>query len=422
MKLLSQRRSVLQIARGLARGTASLIGDRAGATAVVTGLASTALLGFAGLGTEVGQWYMTHRSMVAAADQAALTAATALDARAPSSAIVTEAKAIAAQNGFTDGISNVIVSVNHPPASGSHQGNANAVEVVIRQQQNAIFSALFLATPPTISARSVGQLVGGKNCIFAMNPSAPGSLHIEGGDTINSNCGVVVNSQSSTAATIDGSLTAPTVNLVGGFSGTVNSPSIHTGVPPQLDPLLYVEAPIFGGCDRTGYAVSSGTATLNPGVYCGGINISGSAHVKLNAGTYVLSGGGLNVRDNANLTGTGVTFYNTGTNFRPYAPITSSGNVMIDLTAPTSGALEGILFFQDRSIVSTATNVLAGKLTGALYFPTTALLLNQQQDVAVPYTIIVADTINLSVNTLTINNDYSSLIDGSPAKSINLVE
>src|ERR1700704_3352644 len=99
MKLLSQRRSVLQIARGLARGTASLIGDRAGATAVVTGLASTALLGFAGLGTEVGQWYMTHRSMVAAADQAALTAATALDARAPSSAIVTEAKAIAAQNG-----------------------------------------------------------------------------------------------------------------------------------------------------------------------------------------------------------------------------------------------------------------------------------------------------------------------------------
>ena len=86
-----------------------------------------------------------------------------------------------------------------------------------------------------------------------------------------------------------------------------------------------------------------------------------------------------------------------------------------------------LMFFQDRSIPSAAvhfndSNVIEGTLTGALYFPTTTLQLNQAQDVAVPYTIIVADKVALSVNTLTIKADYSSLVEGSPIRIPRLVE
>src|ERR1044071_3927321 len=48
--------------------------DRSGATAVAVALALTAVLGFAGLGTEAAGWYYTKRNMQSAADAAAATA------------------------------------------------------------------------------------------------------------------------------------------------------------------------------------------------------------------------------------------------------------------------------------------------------------------------------------------------------------
>jgi hypothetical protein len=101
----------------------------------------------------------------------------------------------------------------------------------------------------------------------------------------------------------------------------------------------------------------------------------------LSPGTYILKGGApgengsLNV-SGGTLKGTGVTLYNTGTSpsYADYKPIDMQNNASITLTAPTSGVLAGILFFQDRSIPTTAHNVtqgnvLYGTLTGALYFP-----------------------------------------------------
>jgi hypothetical protein len=40
----------------------------------------------------------------------------------------------------------------------------------------------------------------------------------------------------------------------------------------------------------------------------------------------------------------------------------------------------------------------------------------------VPYTIIVADTVSMFINTLNIKSDYSSLAGGSPIKEAKLVE
>src|SRR5690348_1382452 len=54
-----------------------LSGDRSGASAVMIALAMTGLLGLAGLGTEVGMWYVSKRTMQGASDSAAFSAAMA---------------------------------------------------------------------------------------------------------------------------------------------------------------------------------------------------------------------------------------------------------------------------------------------------------------------------------------------------------
>src|SRR5262249_58481997 len=117
------------------------------------------------------------------------------------------------------------------------------------------------------------------------------------------------------------------------------------------------------------------TATLGPGVYCTGITSPGG-NVTFLPGTYVLDGGGLNVSAGSVLNGTNVTFYNTGTN-KTFGPISISGGTTGSLSAPTSGPMEGMLFFQDRTITAKATNTLSGgtglTYEGAFYFPTTAL-------------------------------------------------
>jgi Flp pilus assembly protein TadG len=55
-----------------------LLRNRSGATAVTVALALTAVLGFAGLGTEAASWYYTKRNMQSAADAAAATAGASL--------------------------------------------------------------------------------------------------------------------------------------------------------------------------------------------------------------------------------------------------------------------------------------------------------------------------------------------------------
>jgi hypothetical protein len=382
------------------------------------------LLGFVALGTEVGMWYVKKRTMQGAADSAAYSAAIAKNRPPGTSSIFTaQAVSVVSNYGYVDGSGDVTVAVNNPPKSGNYTTNNFAIEVTIQQPQKRMFTQLFQVTQPTLSARAVALLTTSSKCVYALNPKKSGSLNVDAGGVIKSACGMGVNSSSATAATISGTLTTPTFDIVGGYYGNINSPQINTGVLALSDPLFYVLPPSWkvNWCDKTDYSISSGTVTLSPGVYCGGITIGGTAFVTLSPGTYILMGGGLNVTGGT-LNGTGVTLYNTGSALYPYMPIYMQNSPTVTLTAPTSGALAGILFFQDRSIVSTVTNILMGTLTGALYFPTTAIDLTSGSAVSVPYSIIVADTLSLSLNSLTIQNDYTSLAGGSPLKEPKLVE
>lgn len=218
--------------------------------------------------------------------------------------------------------------------------------------------------------------------IHTLSPAAASSFSASGTSTIKTTGEIVVNSSSSTAMVVSGTVkvTAKSVQIVGGFtapSGAI-TPAPVTGVVSRPDPLATLVAPSYSGCNFTNFTLSGvSSATLSPGVYCGGITISGAAHATFSAGTYILNGGGLTVSGSSTLTGSGVTFYNTSNGFT-YKPISLSGAISSNLSAPTSGPLNGILFFQDRQITSDSANTISGatqsKFTGTLYFPTTSLV------------------------------------------------
>ena len=175
--------------------------------------------------------------------------------------------------------------------------------------------------------------------------------------------------------------------------------------------------------------INGGVVTLNPGVYCNGIAITAGASVTFQPGTYILNGGGLSVGGNSTIQGTGVTFYNTARGKYTYAAVNIAGGTLGFLSAPTSGPMEGMLFFQDRTVTlkskSQSTNTISGSsninFQGTFYFPTTDLTFSGGGQVATDYTILVARTIAVSGNT-TLSANFSSLPDGNLIKKVTLAE
>jgi hypothetical protein len=138
-------------------------------------------------------------------------------------------------------------------------------------------------------------------------------------------------------------------------------------------------------------AANGGTpAVLTPGVYCGGISVSNGSSVTFQSGMYVIYGGGVSIQSGSLNTGSGVIFYLTGTNANYQGFTVGNGVTNLQLSAPASGGLAGVLLYQDRSITPTtsinycnfggsspgASSVCGGatsKLSGIVYMPTTTM-------------------------------------------------
>ena len=218
--------------------------DRSGTIAVLTALSLTGLVGFAGLGIETTQWYTEKRSIQAAADDAALSAAVAYS-QGNTTGYTTEAKSVAGTNGFVDTVNNVSVTVAKPPTSGPYASNNSAIQVSIVAPATPLLSKMFIGNF-NVGGGSVAlvgtQAAGG--CVMALNGAAAGAGTLSGTTNITlNNCSFVVNSNSSSALVMNGNatLTAANVVLGGGDSVSNNSTLTTTGgvlmyQPPVTDP------------------------------------------------------------------------------------------------------------------------------------------------------------------------------------------
>jgi len=343
------------------------------------------------LGTDGGRMLEERRRAQSAADAAALSAAADLyqnyypnSGLDPNSTAQQAALASAASNGYdNDGVTST-VTVNIPPQSGPYTGQAEYVEVIIQSYLPGTFSAAFTSGDLPVLARAVAcgrPLAIG---LILLQPSGSGTLSLSGQAAIQSPTGsIYVNSTDPAAVVTTGGATisGKSLEVVGGCSGGGISCPVHTGVGADPDPLRTFPTPDPGSApvmSSSALHVSGGSMILLPGVYQGGINISGSGSVTLLPGIYILVGGGLTLSGSASLTGIGVMIYNTGgtipgTNGASpqtvtAGPIQLSGSGSVTLSAPTTGTYQGMALFQDRS--SNQTVSLTGgnmNLTGVVY-------------------------------------------------------
>ncbi len=234
--------------------------SRRGSVAIQMAIMMTVLIGMAGLGTEVPYMMYKHRQMQTAADLGALGAAVALAQGYP--AIATEADGIAAALGFTNGSSNVTVTVNNPPKSGNYTSNSSAVEVIVSQPQTLKMAGLFGVSVYNLSARAValaGSGSGGGYCMLALDPIGQGwsvsGVGLWGGVRVTmTGCGMAVNASGSAALILQsgGTLTAPLVSIAGQLNNvwsTVNVTSLKQNQPAVSDPYANVAMPGSTGCD-----------------------------------------------------------------------------------------------------------------------------------------------------------------------------
>jgi hypothetical protein len=406
-------------------------GNEIGQVMVLICLAIITIMGLVGLVADVGSLQAQKQLLQTAADSAALAAAQEINYGDS----VAAGKADAATNGFTTGVSGVVVTINNPPLSGPNSGKSGYVEAIVSRPEPTFFLRVLGMTTVTIQARAVSNVGNGPNCIYVLDPSASAAMSLNGNVSVSVGCGLLVNSSSSSALTVNGnvSVTASTIGVVGDYSSTGNvtfSPQPKKGIVAAADPLAYVQPPSYGACGYNSFSLNGNTGSssspyqLSPGVYCGGISINGNAWLNFQPGNYVLAGGGISFGGNAIMTGTGITFYNT-TGAGGYKGISLSGNVVMNFSAPTSGALAGILFFQDRAIpAGSAGSTIVGNagstLDGALYFPTTTLTYTGNSSTN-GYGIVVADKW-IDTGNSNFGNNYTSLANGSPIKGVVLSE
>jgi Flp pilus assembly protein TadG len=394
-----------------------------GQAMVLTLLCMTCLFGFVALATDVGTLFHAKRLVQTAADAAAIAGAAELN-YGDAAYVTSVSRAAAAQNGVTNGTNGASVSVNTPaPAYGAYAGLTPYVEVIVSQPQPTFFMRAFSLASMTVTARAVAGTGNSQGCIYALGTTGSDITLTGSGSIAVRNCMIIDDSSGNPALTLTGSgdITAKSIGIAGTrFSKTGSgsiTPTPTTGIVPVSDPLAWLPAPSFNpsSCQANPNITGSTPTTLSQGCY-NGISDSGSGALTLNSGTYIINGA-FSITGSLSVTGTGVTLYfpNSGASLQ----LTGSGT--INLTAPTTGTYNGILFYQDRS--DTAALSVTGSSTlnlqGIIYAPSANVTVTGSGSSAL-YTSVVAKTFTLTGSGSI--NDYASINPSSDLSSATLVE
>ena len=428
--------------------------SRPGGVAPLTILSLVLLAGIVALVVDGGSLMEERRHAQATADAAALAATADLytnyatnGGTDPKGAATASAQAIAAANGFSnDGVQSV-VTVNVSPQnyqSGPNAGTAippGYVEVIVQYNAGRTFSGIFGSGAIPVRARAVarGQWSSDTNMVILLNLSSSSVLSIATGCGLKVNGGLLVNTSSSAGINLGltSTLSAAEFNVnqaVQGLLGFVLSllkgllggpPTVHY-LPPIADPLRYLPDPdpvqLGLSLRGTNLHVSGGVADLYPGLYNGGISISGGAAVTFHAnadgtpGIYFLQGGGLTVSgpSSAKVSASetaGVMIYNDWQGSGD--TINVSGSSSLTLSPPASGVYKGITLFQKRGTLSSPAPTLsitgsgAMNLAGTIYAAHAKVSMTGPSSANVMGGQIIADTLSLT-GSATINIDAST--------------
>jgi hypothetical protein len=312
----------------------------------------------------------------------------------------------AKNNGFVNG-GRQTVTYSAGTSSGPVTGVNPAywVSYTVKESIPQLFSAVLGKNWGQVAARTTtGVFLDPFGaCIYALDPTASPGLTGVGTTNVTSTCGVYVNSNASNAFEAKGGtvINATASRVVGNYNitgGGSITPLPSTGQQAVTDPFLGVTQPDITGksCDSNG--ISGGqTVDAHGGIYliCGNITLTGNATQTFKPGIYVVKNGGI-TWNNGHVSGSNVMFFMTGSS---YSGVSIAGNVDVQLSAMSTGDYRGILFFQDRTLPTSApqSSFTGGStqiLNGSLYFPTTLVVYTGGAQNTQSYTGIVARLVN----------------------------
>jgi len=393
-------------------------------------LSLSLLLGMLGLAVDVGWAYYRQQAAQAAADAGAAAAARAAVTSAPSGPTCTgavwcgaatncpatavaspstnfdNACMLAAANGFTtSGIDTVSVQAGVSSPVPTVSGPAPGYWVVVRVKEAlpALFAAAFARgglSPGATATAGAFANPGGDDCMYILDPTAADAFQASNGAAVTAACGIYVDSNNASAAmfvTGGAAITAPTIDVVGGVSktqGGTTSVNPSTGAASAADPFKSLPSPTPAGSCQSGdfSAYQTSAYTASPGTYCG-ITVGNNMALQMSPGTYIIDGGYFGIQSGTVTASGGVLIYLTNG-----ATVDIANGASVTLSAETSGAYAGVLFYQDRSMASPAASTFAGganmKLTGSLYFPHGTLNVNNGSTSSTM--AIVADMVNFA--------------------------
>ena len=366
-----------------------------GAVLVLVAILIPVFMGFAGLAIDVGYLFVEKRKLQSAVDAVALACTNQLQRGKTCDADNPEVLDVQSLYGMP--WSAFVLSTP----------TANQVRATASQNVPTFFMKVLGFTAVPIQATSTAEFR--PTCVYAL--AASGASSVATGTSANlqmPNCGAFVHSSDAAAFNVitGSTFAASYIDVVGGkVGGGMVTPVPMVQVAGIGDPLAALPAPVPGACNYIDYTNSGNQdVTLNPGVYCGGITIKLKPVVTFNPGVYYLVGGGLKSGAGySSFIGSNVTFYNTYNGTYAYGPILIGENgPLFQLSAPTSGPLKGVLFFQDRTAMG-ADSVFGGgsaaqiRMSGLLYFKTTGVSFNGgSASIGAPYTTIVAKNVTFN--------------------------
>ncbi len=421
-----------------------------GQAAIMITLGLSLLMGLLGLVVDLGWGYYRKQVAQTAADSAVMAAALAAGTGTVacgsggvvcSTSGVTCSSATSGTNfmsGCQYGAQNGVASSNitmagdlasNTPLSGI--ATSYWVKATVSESLPLTFIQVIGMHSASVSASATAGIVqsgSGGGCVYVLDPNATKALWETASGDLESACGVWVNSSDSKAIYQTASATINTgtasTHLVGGYYQTGSS-SINpapVAASPVTDPWASKTLPTMS----TPVVCSSATApNFTPGTYCGGISFSGSANFA--PGLYVMDGGGFGMTGSGTVTGTGVTVLLSSDSSHTYKGLSINGSGTINLSAPTSGQYESMLFIGDRSIASGVGSTVTGTtntvFNGVMYLPKEAVTYTGGSNLA-NYTTIISDTLKMTGLTY-FNSNYGTLSDGNPigaARTISLVQ
>lgn len=380
--------------------------DRGGNIAMIVAFALPILLAALALGFEIGQWYMVKWNMQNAADSAVIAAAN------NNGNYLTEARAVSAQYGYTNGSGNVSVTATNTatcPGGGNTcykvtiskptelylsrmVGFTGSTTVNGQQMQNLTSSAMSKQTTEPreyciLALASSGESNGirtngapqadlpGCDIMSNTNATCNGhNLNVDIGDAAGTNngCG---DDQNSNMPVVSDPYAALASNIAATTCTSFPQGS-YNGNPAQSSQVgLSYSAP--SGATVNNLLVA-GTLTLSGYAYaCGDVRLMGNVSISaLSNAVLVIYNGRLDTNGYTlqSTSGSGLTIAFAGTNSTyKHAPI-DDRNGILDFAAPTSGTWSGMALYQIPTLttgvdVSEAGNSPAWKITGMVYMP-----------------------------------------------------